>query len=81
MVEGTDLRGSKMSYENLLMLYHQRMGHISYGVLIRVYPHLFEKAMVILTLRAIVILIGLVVLMIGNPHQDTCLLGAIWSLG
>ena len=26
--------------------------------------------------------VGLVVLMIGNPHQDTaCLLGAIWSLG
>ena len=26
------------------MLYHQRMGRTSYGVLSRVYPHFFEKA-------------------------------------
>ena len=43
MVEGTYVRGSKMSYEELLILYHKRMGHTSYGVLSRVYPHLFEK--------------------------------------
>ena len=44
MVEGTDVRGSKMSYEDLLILYHQHMVHTSYGVLSQVYPHLFEKA-------------------------------------
>jgi hypothetical protein len=36
--------------------------------------------MIILILRVIVILTGLVVLMIGDPHQDTaCSYGAIWS--
>ena len=33
-----------MSYEELLILYHQRMWHTSYGILNWVYPHLFEKA-------------------------------------
>ena len=44
MVEEIDVRGSRMSYEDLLILHHQRMGHASYGILSRVYPHLFEKA-------------------------------------
>ena len=39
---------------------------------------LILENMVILTLRAIVILIGPIVLMMGNPHQDTaCLLGVL----
>ena len=31
MVEGTYIRDSKMSCEDLLMLYHQRIGNTSYG--------------------------------------------------
>ena len=48
MVEGTYVRGSKMSCENVLMLYHKHMGHTSYGVLSWVYSHLFEKAAYVL---------------------------------
>ena len=44
MIEGTDVKGSKMSCKDLFMLYHQHMGHNSYDVLSRLYPHLFEKA-------------------------------------
>jgi hypothetical protein len=44
MVERVGVGGSEMSAKKVLMLDHQRMRHLSFNVLSRLYPSLFEKA-------------------------------------
>jgi hypothetical protein len=44
MVERVGVGGSEMSAKKVLMLDHQLMRHLSFNVLSRLYPSLFEKA-------------------------------------